>query len=228
MLDKRQKISQALAGNENGKFNRRFRLNVSVFDNIDSEAKAYWLGFIMADGWVVIKPCYAFGLKLSRKDEEHVLLFRDFIESEHHVYYVGSDRQHCLLRITSKDFVLALIRRGVVPRKSQLLEYPNFVPTYLERHFIRGYFDGDGWITVNRNGLAFGIVGRPTFLRRIQKALIESCGLRETKLQFDKRHQGDTASLIYGGNVQCRRIYGYLYDGATVFLKRKEVVWNQT
>ena len=35
--------------------------------------------------------------------------------------------------------------------KSLILKYPNYLKPEFHSHFIRGYFDGDGSITINRN-----------------------------------------------------------------------------
>jgi hypothetical protein len=53
------------------------------FDKINTEEKAYWLGFIAADGCVTDKGCLQ--ILLSRKDRDHLELFKKHINGEHPV-----------------------------------------------------------------------------------------------------------------------------------------------
>ena len=57
--------------------NRRYNVNHKYFEVIDTEEKAYWLGFLYADGCVIkTKTGSSLLLKLSVKDEEHLNLFK--------------------------------------------------------------------------------------------------------------------------------------------------------
>lgn len=63
------------------------KFNENVFDIIDSEEKAYWLGFIFADGNISSpykngKPKYTFELSLALKDKEHLDKFNTFMQHE--------------------------------------------------------------------------------------------------------------------------------------------------
>ena len=228
--DYRRKISRALQGNLNGRANRRIPLNENVFSVIATEEAAYWLGFLVADGYV--HGTSGFGLKLAARDEVHIEKFRAFIQSKHPIKQVKQgSHTYSKLQFGSIKFVRELSQYGIVPHKSPLTFFPpeNLLPKDLIRHFIRGVFDGDGWITFNeRIGLAFGIIGTRNLLTSIQSELVTSCSLNFTKLCVDKRHKSsDYVTLGYGGNNQVRRIYHYLYDDSQIFLQRKEEVWHK-
>lgn len=228
--ESRNKTSLSLMDNENGCFCRRYNVNINSFGNIENEKQAYWLGFIMADGYVsASKNNWRFGIKLAKRDFSHVNKLRRFLESFHPIKEIESNgKKYCVLQIASKYLVLNLIKLGVIPRKTWNLLFPLFVAKNLVRHFIRGYFDGDGWICLNKTGLTFGIMGRNNFLVSIQNYLMSSCKLNKTKLLPNKRSKNkDTKSLCYGGNNQCKRIYKYLYEDATIFLRRKKLVWEK-
>ena len=51
---------------------RKYRCNETYFDHIDSESKAYWLGFIYADG-CISNNGYRFEVRLSKNDEDHLI-----------------------------------------------------------------------------------------------------------------------------------------------------------
>ena len=132
--------------------------NVHYFDNIDSYAKAYIVGFIAADG-ALVKTRTSTTLTITIKYEDKAIL--EFIKSEignehklqeiirpssfdsskiiHHIRYTISDRH-----ITQ-----ALNKLGITSNKS--LSMGNIIkniPYEYRDAFIIGYFDGDGSVTI--------------------------------------------------------------------------------
>ena len=111
------------------------------------------MGFLYADGGVTAKNNkYILALSLSTKDIEHLEKFKKNLNSTNPIrtkpgsgylpntYYVA-------LELYSKKLVTDLINVGCYPNKSLTLKFPNtnyFNDPSLIRHFIRGYFDGDG------------------------------------------------------------------------------------
>lgn len=134
--------------------NRRYEVNQDYFENIDTEEKAYWLGFLYADGCVrKTKSGSQVVLKLSSKDEEHLNKFKSNIESQHKVVYyrnytisrkgTHSFSDNCLIRINSNKLVEDLIKQGCTPKKTFTIEKP-IIDEKFYKDFIRGYYDGDG------------------------------------------------------------------------------------
>ena len=124
----------------------RHTLNKNYFKNIDTEEKAYWLGFIAADGCVykMSKNAYRLQINLSAVDIGHLELFNDCIESDYIITQKKvNNSDTCILKISSKEFTDNLINLGITPNKSLIVQMPN-ISQDLIRHFIRGYFDGDG------------------------------------------------------------------------------------
>jgi hypothetical protein len=134
--------------------NRRFEVNHDYFKIIDSEEKAYWLGFLYADGCVrKTKTGSQLVLKLSVKDEEHLNKFKNHLNSESEIkYYTNKTKTKkgkesfsncCSLRVNSNNLVEDLIKQGCYPRKTFIIDRPNIDEKYY-KDFIRGYYDGDG------------------------------------------------------------------------------------
>ena len=72
------------------KHKSKYYLNERYFEYIDSEEKAYWLGFLFADGFVN-KDSYV-GIALQSSDYHHLEKFRDCIHSNHIIHtYKCSD-----------------------------------------------------------------------------------------------------------------------------------------
>lgn len=128
--------------------------NEYIFDSIDTEEKAYWLGFIFADGAISSSPIregaktqYQFELSLSNKDLDHLKKFAKFIEYKQPLF---CDETRCRLSVYSKHLWQVLNVNGCTPQKSLTLKFPRielFKNKDLIKHFIRGYWDGDGCLT---------------------------------------------------------------------------------
>lgn len=123
--------------------------------------------------------------------------------------------------LTSQKTVDDLIKLGCKKQKSLILTFPTQqeVPDDLLRHFIRGYFDGDGSISSSQKGTYtdyhLNIVGTENFILNLflKMGTKGSC--------FPDKRKTNSWYLGIGGNQQLKEIYHFLYDGATVFLERK-------
>lgn len=204
---------------------QRHQCDEGFFDVIDTETKAYWLGFIAADGNV---HRVTLSIGLAPVDEAHLHTFTVDIGGTQQVEtrLKVDGRYVSRVRVNSVPLVAALARHGIVPHKSLTLEWPT-LPVAMERHFLRGYVDGDGsWHVrpsrVGRPTWAVSLVGTETFLRRAMAVLIRDCALRPVTIGPASKQSVGVMRFYYGGNQQVARIYRYLYDGATVFLPRKE------
>ena len=59
----------------------KYKRNSDVFEKIDTEEKAYWLGFLYADGYINEKRKFV-DIGLKRSDRGHLEKFRQFLESD--------------------------------------------------------------------------------------------------------------------------------------------------
>ena len=141
------------------------------FEIIDTEEKAYWLGFLYADGSVGSKED-KIELGLAEKDLKHIEKFRDFMNITNKISYRESTRSY-RISFRSSKCKQDLINKGCIPKKSLILEFPNEkqVPNNLIKHFIRGYFDGDGSIAKNKNKVRATIISTEDFCWGIKNYL---------------------------------------------------------
>lgn len=113
------------------------------FKIIDSDEKAYWLGFIAADGCVYIGGRqHTLSIALQRRDRHWLEHFRGIIAPGATITDSAGPNSSTL-SIGSQELVHDLIELGITPRKSLTLEWPN-VPEPFVMSFLCGYFDGDG------------------------------------------------------------------------------------
>lgn len=211
----------------------------TVFDNIDTEEKAYWLGFMYADGYVCTNSfVIGFGLKLEDKDT--VIKFTDFMKFKGGCVIKESNKFNskekqgymCETIITNEYLWNSLVKKGVVPHKSLILEFPKiewFKSKDLIFHFIRGYCDGDGTLGVyphnkkfpNKNlseTLAF--VGTKVFLEGIQEFLGKGSLIQKPNCNEN------TYVLRYSGNSALSAA-ALLYNNASIYLPRKKKIYDE-
>lgn len=136
--------------------------NDRYFQNIDTPTKAYWIGYIYADGYIVYNPnkrIYEFGMQLQKLDKQ-VLIdlnnelggvheiteghFEGFILNNKNITISDSVR----LRVYSKNLVEDLMQKNILCNKTYKPEFPILNTYFID--FLRGYIDGDGCIYVNK------------------------------------------------------------------------------
>lgn len=157
-------------------YHNLIKFNQNIFDLIDTEEKAYWLGFLYADG-AISKNSNTIEISLKSADIEHLKKFKKFLQTPadikiSKVKIKEKEYERCRIMVTSKHLKEHLIKLGCPPQKSLILTFPNDlqVPKNLIKHFIRGYVDGDGSINYTRNGrFQVSITGTKEFLSGIQK-----------------------------------------------------------
>lgn len=186
--------------------------NENYFDNIDTEAKAYYLGWIMADGNVsVINNQYSLKLHISIKDKHLIDNFLKEIESSNKTRYnPNNGNGSYYVSLTSVHMVKKLFEYGITPNKSGKEVIPN-IPEELVPHFIRGYFDGDGLAGTYQTGF----IGTKTILNDILNRLKLSSKLYRSKCEIEMYY-------FSFAKKKSKVLYNYLYKDATIFLERKK------
>lgn len=138
---------------------RVYSVNESAFDGSLTPDQAYWLGFMMADGWCRVSfTSMEIGIGLATCDRGHVEKFRTFLGSSHPLVatrpgvvaapHGGTMRStgSVALKIASKRLGEAVIRYGVVPHKTPIAEARGGVDQFPD--FWRGCIDGDGTLAI--------------------------------------------------------------------------------
>lgn len=215
--------------NDNNYDNKKYCYNENIFENIDTEEKAYWLGFLYADGYVRTSGKGGIvQLSLGEKDLIQLERFKKFLNSNNKIkknISTLNGKNHISYKIVISSLKMAndLTKLGCFENKSLDLKFPTEkqVPNEYIHHFMRGYFDGDGCIAGIKSK-SFSVIGTDMFLKEYQLKLIEELGLNKTK--FSKCGQAFT--LRYGGNIQVAKIKNFLYREASVYLERKHSKFN--
>src|SRR5574343_431199 len=190
------------------------KLNNKVFNLINTEEKAYWVGFLYADGCIYGKNCIS--LELSLKDKEHLIKFNNFLEKEKSIRE-DSFRVRCVF----KDCMVYqdLYNLGIKPNKSLILTFPTYyqIPKKLMNHFIRGYIDGDGCIYISNSNIHVSVLGTKEFLI----SLIEEINLPIRNLYKNNKNNNSNCYFFQYSGKNALSLIDYLYKDATIYLERK-------
>jgi uncharacterized protein YfbU (UPF0304 family) len=195
---------------------RAIRFNEYFFDDINNEQKAYWLGFIMADGCISRTRSDKVVIKLALKDEQHLKKWHEAINCRVKLGY-GSNKT-VQSQLYSSVMCDSLERIGCTQRKSLTLKFPE-IDDKLINHLVRGYFDGDGSASISNKKtspqLRLSFVGTDHFLSRLQ-------------LEFGTNNKlsscGKAKMLEINGNKKAGRIADWMYSNSSIFLERKREV----
>lgn len=113
-----------------------------------------------------------------------------------------------------------LINKGCIPRKSLLLNFPTYnqVPQNLMRHFIRGYFDGDGWFTNTEKCFQIGIIGTENFIIGF---LNEIENINKKNKIFTVHREDGAKRYVFSAYQDVLNFLNYIYKDSSIYLDRK-------
>jgi len=196
------------------------------FQNIDTEEKAYWLGFIAADGCVHQNlGKWYFSIQLSSVDYEHLVKLKTALGFSGKTSRASSSNKitgkiYSGVRFSARSSALVgcLLDCGITPRKSLTLE-PWDGPPELMRHYWRGLIDGDGFIWKNQlhRDWAIGFCGSEAMVREFREYLA-GVGVKGGSLsKYSEGHY----RIRYCGTLITKTIVSLMYENCTVYLERK-------
>lgn len=212
---------------------RKYTINKYYFDEIDTEEKAYWLGFLYADGCVFRRSLL---VRLSSIDKGHLEKLKKCLDSDAPIKTgkqnsFGAITEYVILEINNAYMVNSLKRLECIENKTHTLKYPiiEIFPEKFQYDFIRGFLDGDGSIKHTKLNKKRGLIdklyevsftGTEKMLKGIQSVLKTNTIPKENK----KKHCWE---YRFGGNLQVIEILNKLYKNATVYLDRKYKIYNE-
>lgn len=194
----------------------KYTLNQDYFQNIDNQEKAYFLGFMFADGCVSKRNNHCL-ITLQKQDKYILEKFRELLETDRPLMKLRT-RNSWRLNFSSPKIKNDLIKQGCMPCKTFKLEFPDWLREDLERHFIRGFMDGDGSVSISIIRKEYGrlivrITGREKFLKSILGLSKIEGIVRKIKAQRVYRLTYNCSSAI--------SFLNWLYNDATIYLERK-------
>lgn len=205
-----------------------------------SPEMAYILGFFTADGSMMRNKRNANFIEFQTTDKDLLLKIRRLLGSNHKISVRKRKKNwktSYRLQIGSKTMFNDLIKLGLTPNKSKTIELP-LIPDEYFRHFVRGYFDGDGNVTV----CTYKRKARDNKLTTILQSGFTS---GSKSFLVDLKNKLSKAGIVKGGTLyystngwrlyfainDSKKLYNYLYTGLSktdeLFLKRKKVIFEK-
>lgn len=217
----------------------KYTVNEKFFDKWSNEM-AYVLGFFYADGSMEDAP-YLRGkyIRFFNTEISIVENVKKVLGSEHNVQKIDKTglykrKQRYLLRIGSHKLFDVLAKFGLCPNKSLVVSFPKVPNKYLG-NFLRGYFDGDGCVFLERGVGSKGqkiikklsiifTSGSCGFLEEMRKIVNKACQIDKNKVYISHR----SFQLRYN-TQESLEIFKLLYNntGSGLFLKRKFDVFRE-
>lgn len=225
------KVLEAYNIPRTGVSRRKYRINENFFDKIDNQDKAYILGFLYADG-CNYKPKQTVSMSLQEEDFDILEKIRVCMGNEHPLEYIDYSNKHDFgytyknqyrMLIFSKHMCDSLDNIGMTPNKSLTLEFPR-IDKELYRHFIRGYFDGDGsvyqsFVNENNKPVTLTITSTLLFLEKIKQIISDELGIY-AGIYDASNHNGITKVLSM--STEASNIFlDWLYLDANLYMQRK-------
>ena len=226
----------------------KYTINQNYFETIDNEWKAYWLGFLYADGCNKLKfnnkknkmEC-VLKIALKSTDYKHLEKLKNSLQSDSPIKFrkvkLGEKTyENCEINFCNEKICRDLNKQGCVPNKSLTLKFPNenIVPKKYIRHFIRGYFDGDGCVHIDLNenkehanrSFIINFVGTQDMINGIIDTIISDIGVKpvgynlKNKGLYQKK-DNKAYSCSYSNLFDVEKIFLYLYENSSICLDRK-------
>ena len=197
------------------------QINSNIFKTIDSEEKAYWLGFLEADGCV-----YKGYIKISlqKRDYEHLIKFKNFINAINKIIITkNNNKEYCTIIIGNKTIYEDLIKLGCVEKKSLTLKPYEKIPQKYIFDYIRGYWDGDGGISYSKKSNRWQAYCTST--KEMLNFFIKQLNLNVKP--FLEHKCNNTYRIHFNGRINVYNKMSLLYKNANIFLDRKYQLFLQ-
>jgi hypothetical protein len=204
----------------------RYNFDENYFESIDTEDKAYFLGFIVADGSV---NSISNVIQITQKEPDILYEFKRYIKYEGDLIK-SKNRDVFDIKISSSKMKSDLLKLGISPNKTMSVNYPS-IPENLQSHFMRGVFDGDGCVSIHhdkRDNSDRGQVnicsGSFEFIKEYVDNMVRYCGVKKNNIRQPK---GTYYVIDWGGLSDVESVYEFLYKDANIFLKRKKETYDK-
>lgn len=209
--------------------------NKDFFEIIDTEEKAYWLGFITADGWISHgkNNSAEVAIQLAIKDIEHLKKFNQSINGNYRISTgekrcpLGSEQlnKFCLIRIYSIKMANDLLKYNITANKTYNIQLVNLSDEMMS-HFIRGYFDGDGSVYIHsykQRSISAKFTSASKLMTEQMRILLLKNNINTyiVKTEGKKNQTVPIYEIMIGGMKNVDVFLDYIYKDATIYLDRK-------
>lgn len=197
--------------------------NLKAFQ-AESELDYYWAGFIAADGNISDKNDLY--VCLHHDDKNHLEKLLNFLKSNHAISENTDkyNRAQIGLRLPKQLAEVLKTNFNIVPRKSLIYELPNIIDSNNFRHYVRGYFDGDGCICEsfsNKNSTTASLYATVTGSKSFINSLFETLPFKGSVQERE-----NVSNIKYNTN-SAKDFLNYIYKDSSIYLDRKMLLYKR-
>lgn len=200
---------------------KKYSFDEHWLDNLDCAEKFYFLGFMFSDG----NNCEKYNtcsIALQESDKDILIQFSNLLQNNRPLYYNAKTKSYCL-RFCSEYFCQKLKELGCIPKKSLVLKFPSYIPLEYQRDFIRGYFDGDGGLSLNTKGMTakadVSFAGTLDFNTELGNVLKNNLG--DISLKLYTFNKTECTKLLITTQVDSFSFLDWIYNSSSIYLNRK-------
>lgn len=224
---------------------QRYSINQHYFDEIDTSEKAYILGLLYTDGCRCDRDMhYQIVLKLQDTDVDILYKMQECLQSNRPLKYIitepkmfpngkiYSPKNQYALIIDNKQIATSLEKWGIIPNKTYTLKFPDFLPEKLYPHFIRGCWEGDGWISKSSKDKGCGFMGTYDLVNYIREYTENLLDIHFSIFHRKEYKMENLYTISLHGGKQVKQFLDYLYQDSTIHFHRKyacyrHIVYNE-
>lgn len=202
---------------------RKYQIDEHYFDVIDSEAKAYFLGYVFTNGSIEKNRDVIQVIARNGQSDIIDILRATICKDPKNMMTItkGPDGSGHRIRLYSTIMVAALRKHGFIGLKHTRIPPPE-LPDELDKHFIRGLFDGGGCIFKEKNSptkirTVVVVIASHFLLQFIQTHMAENLSIKPKT-----QHQsgtGKNGKIKYCSAIDIGKVIHYLYYGAEIYIK---------
>jgi predicted DNA-binding protein YlxM (UPF0122 family) len=216
---------------------KKINVNENFFSSW-SPPMAYVLGVICTDGnldpgrirepWRAKSSSTIPRISVAQKEPELLEKVLHLMDCDAKLYFrkekiYGQIKSGALYQfsITNEKIYDDIVKLGITPNKSLTMQFPDMPKEYF-RHFIRGCWDGDGTVYIEKSSkriCASFVSGSLGFVESMIQHLADA-GFHDRTIH---RHNHSNSYYFRFTGLQVQMLYDYLYDNVpeTEYLKRK-------
>lgn len=199
---------------------RKYAIVENYFDEIDTQEKAYILGLLYADGCNYMLR-NAVTLALKESDINILKKITGLIQPQKPIRFIKKEKKEWSniyqITIQNKHISQRLAELGCMNAKTFKIKFPEWLNNDLTPHFVRGYFDGDGWV----GKASICIVSTLNFCNSLSKIIKEKLNINTYIRARCPERKNNIRMLEISGGKQTRKFLKWMYKDATIFIERK-------
>ena len=206
----------------------------TYFSNINTPEKAYWLGFIAADGNLYRREGHQglISISINKRDIELLENFKKELNTSKPINIIQDKRRKntvmATLQITSDKIFNDLLQKGIGIRKTFDLDLSYIfekIPINFYSDFILGYFDGDGSIYIpNDNTISKSYIRITGPIKNLEvfSSILKNFGVENTIVEDKRKYKEPFGNLEFKNTPEKYVFLKYIYKNNVKCLNRKK------